>query len=144
MDDDPEVALEHLVDRPPHLVGIRAVTDDPAGHDVRKAPRACRPPSDPLDDQHVPARLKPQALRFAGRCRPDPVPSLLGAGLHPGRADRVGDAEVQVQAVGDPGPVGHVRPGSPEPADKPLPLQGPERLAKGSAGDAELGGELGF
>src|SRR2546428_355048 len=36
MDDDPEVALEHFVDRPlHHLAGdIRAVTDDPAGHDV--------------------------------------------------------------------------------------------------------------
>src|SRR5215831_13973858 len=58
--------------------------------------------------------------------------------------DRIGDAEVLLQAVGDTCPLGHVRPGPPTPADKPLPLQGPKCLTQGGAGYAELGGELRF
>ena len=147
VDDHAEVPLQHLVDRAvEHVLDhLRAVPDQPAGHDVAGEHHwLALGGADPLDDQHVLAGLQLEAGRLGGGGGLHPVPPVGDPGPHPGRADGLGDAEVDVEAVGHAGALGHVGARALPAPQQPLLLQGPQRLAQGRPGDLELGREVGL
>ena len=145
VDDDAEVAFEHVVDRAVQHVGdgLGVALDQPAGEQVAgQHHRLALGGADPLDHQHVLARLQLQQGRFAGRGRLHPVPPLGDPGGHAGGADGVGDPEVHVQAVGHAGMLGDEGARALAAPQEPFQLHRPEGLAQGRPRHLELGGQL--
>jgi hypothetical protein len=72
------------------------------------------------------------------------VARLVDAGSHARRANRLGDAEVEVEAVRDAATVGDESAGAPHAPDKALAFERAQRFAKSRARNAELGRQLRF
>src|SRR5690348_16898195 len=67
---------------------------------------------------------------------------LIDARGHARGANRLRDAEVEVEAVGDAAAVGDESAGPPHAPDQALALQSAQRFAQGRPRDAELGSKL--
>ena len=106
MDDDMQLGLKHLVNRPDqHLISdLASLPDEASRDDVAREHNgfAIRGP-DSLDHQHVVAMLQAEPIRLARARRLEPIAAVFDPRDHAGRPNRVSHSEVRVQAADHPG-----------------------------------------